>query len=69
MLPGNEGRAVDLARISDLSRIGVTLEQEWLRPGAGGGHRGEEQCKKELTPSGAIIVAQSEAAFNKDWIS
>ena len=69
MLPGNKGRGVDLAVIADLGRTRIALEQERLRPGAGGAQRREEQCKKELTRSGAIIVAQSEAAFIKDWIS
>jgi hypothetical protein len=43
MLPGNKGRAIDVARIAYLGGTRVALEQEWLRPGAGGAHRREEK--------------------------
>jgi hypothetical protein len=66
---GDKGRAVDIARIAHLGRIGVALEQKRLWPGAGGVQRRKEQCKKEQTRSGAITGAQSEAASINDWIS
>jgi hypothetical protein len=66
MLPGNERRAVDIAGISDLGRIGVTLEQERLRPGARGAQRREQQCKKEQARGRATTGAQSEAASIND---
>jgi hypothetical protein len=69
MAPGDNGRAVDVARVTDLGRTRVALEQERLRPGAGGAQRPEEQGKKELTRSSAITGAQSEAASINDWIS
>jgi hypothetical protein len=69
VLPGNKGRALDVARIAYLGRTRVALEQERLLPGAGGAQRPEEQGKKELTCSGAITGAQSEAASINDWIS
>jgi hypothetical protein len=43
MLPGNEGHAVDVARIAYLGRTRVALEQERLRPGAGAAQRREEK--------------------------
>ncbi len=54
MLLGNQGRAVDLAGISDLGRIGIALEQEWLRPGTAGDQRPENQCEGEQTGYVAI---------------
>ena len=47
MVPGDNGRAVDIARITDLGRIRVALEKEGFRPGAGGAQRAEEQRKKQ----------------------
>ena len=47
MAPGDNGRAVDIARITDLGRIRVALEKERFRPGAGGAQRAEEQRKKQ----------------------
>jgi hypothetical protein len=47
MVPGDNGRAVDVARITDLGRIRVALEKERFRPGAGGAQRAEEQRKKQ----------------------
>ena len=43
MLPGNKGRAVDVARIAYLGGTRIALEQERLRPGAGGAQRPEEK--------------------------
>jgi hypothetical protein len=43
MLPGNKRRAVDIARIAYLGGTRTALEQERLRPGAGGGQRCAEQ--------------------------
>jgi hypothetical protein len=43
MPPGNEGCAVDLAGIADLGRTRIALEQEGLRPGAGGAERPAEK--------------------------
>ena len=69
MVPGVNGRAVDVARITDLGRIRVALEQERFRPGAGGAQRAEEQCKKEQPAGGAVTRPQSEAASINDCIS
>jgi hypothetical protein len=52
-----------------LGRTRVALEQERLRPGAGGAQRAEEQCKKEQPAGGAVKRPQSEAASINDWIS
>ena len=69
MLPGDEGRALDLARIADLRRIGVALEQERLWTSAAGNQRPEQQCEKEQPHYGAIKGGQSEAASTNDWIN
>ena len=66
MLPGNGRRGVDIARISNLGRIGVTLEEERLRPDATGAQRREEECKKEQRRAGAVKDPQSEAASIND---
>jgi hypothetical protein len=42
MLSGDFGRCVDRAGVADLGRIRITLEQERLRPRAGGSQRPEE---------------------------
>jgi hypothetical protein len=52
-----------------LGRTRITLEQERLRPGAGGAQRRKEQCRKVRPCGEAIEGAQSEAASIKDWIS
>jgi hypothetical protein len=65
VLPGDGRRGVDVARIADLGRIRVTLEQERLRPGAGGAQCPKERCKKE-PPPGAVKDPQSEAASIND---
>ncbi len=69
MVPGDNGRAVDVTRIAYLGRTRVALEQERLRPGAGGAQRAEEQCKKEQPAGGAVKRSQSEAASINDCIS
>ena len=69
MVPGDNGRAVDVARIAYLGRTRVALEQERLRPGAGGAQCAEEQCKKEQQAGGAVKRPQSEAASINDCIS
>jgi hypothetical protein len=69
MLPGDKGRALDLAGIADLGRIGVALEQERLRPRAGRNQRPEKQREKEQPRYVAIKRGQSEAASINDWIS
>jgi hypothetical protein len=66
VLPGDGRRGTDIARIADLGRIRVTLEQERLRPGAGGAQCPKEQCKKELPPGAAVKDPQSEAASMND---
>ncbi len=43
MLPGNKRRAVNVARIAYLGGTRIALEQEGLRPGAGGAQRPEEK--------------------------
>jgi hypothetical protein len=43
MLPGHKGRALDVARIADLGRTRIALEQERFRPGAGGAQRRAEK--------------------------
>jgi hypothetical protein len=43
MLPGNKGRAIDLAVITNLGGTGIALEQKRLRPGAGGAQRREDK--------------------------
>jgi len=47
MLPGNKGRAIDVARIAYLGGTPVALEKEWLRPSAGGVHRRDEKRNDE----------------------
>jgi hypothetical protein len=73
MVPGNEGRAVDLAGIADLGGMRVTLEQERRRARAGGPQRPKKspkkKCKKEQPRCVAVKGAQSEAASIKDSIS
>ena len=66
MLPGNESRAVDIARVAHLGGIRIALEQERLGPVARGAQCREEQCKKEQTRRRAITGAQSEAASIND---
>jgi hypothetical protein len=43
MLPGNKGRAVDIARITHLGGIGIALEEERLGPRAAGAQCPEEK--------------------------
>jgi hypothetical protein len=43
MLPGNQGRAVDIARIAYLGGTRIALEQKRLWPGTGGAQRCAEQ--------------------------
>ena len=69
MVPGDNGRTVDVARIADLGRTRVALEKERLRPGAGGAQRAEEQRKKQQPARGAVKRPQSEAASINDCIS
>ena len=69
MVPGDNGRAVDVARITDLGRIRVAPEKERFRPGAGGAQRAEEQRKKQQPAGGAVKRPQSEAASINDCIS
>jgi hypothetical protein len=69
MAPGDNGRAVDVARIAYLGGTRVALEQERFRPGASGAQRAEEQCKKEQPAGGAVTRPQSEAASINDCIS
>jgi hypothetical protein len=69
MLPGDTVRALDLARIAHLGRIGVALEQKWLRPRAAGNQRSEKQCEKEQPRYAPIKGGQSEAASINVWIS
>ena len=68
-VPGDNGRAVDVARITDLGRIRVALKKERFRPGAGGAHRAEEQRKKQQPAGGAVKRPQSEAASINDCIN
>ena len=69
MVPGDNGGAVDVARITDLGRIRVAPEKERFRPGAGGAQRAEEQRKKQQPAGGAVKRPQSEAASINDCIS
>jgi len=69
MAPGDNGRAVDVARITDLGRIRVALEKERFRPGTGGAQRAEEQRKKQQPAGGAVKRPQSEAASINDCSS
>jgi hypothetical protein len=69
MVPGDNGRAVDVARITDLGRIRVAPEKERFRPGAGGAQRAEEQRKKQQPAGGAVKRPQSEAASINDCSS
>jgi len=69
MVPGDNGRAVDVARITDLGRIRVAPEKERFRPGAGGAQRAEQQRKKQQPAGGAVKRPQSEAASINDCIS
>ena len=66
MLPGNKSRAVDIARVAHLGGIRIALEQERLRPGAGGAQSREEQSEKEQRRSRAITGVQSAAASIND---
>ncbi len=68
MLPGNEGRGIDLAVIAYLGSTGIALEEERLRPCAARNQGPEEKCKKEQPSGGAITATQSEASIN-DWIN
>ena len=69
MLPGDKGRAVDLAVITYLDRARISLEQKRLRPRAAGNQHPDEQRKKEQSSGEAIKGAQSEAASINDWIN